>query len=660
MVANYSKNGKHNGGSATAGKAGLYPKGKGKFSANHKYSAASDYNSQHLTNVKGGAFTASGGFSEQKGAAAPAPAPPAPVAATSPSTNYAQFNAQATGNANNETNQMNVNVCAPPLAVEPMMSGGGPLLSGPSQPMMNVPTVMNAATPNQPAADMNAHQMMIGFNPALIGGFPMFNAPIPCGPAPDQNGGGINPHSAAVWGSGAVAGPRQPQSNQWQNNSFNGNKGRNSYNSSNGGQTHQSDHSYYNIKGQHNGLGRAPSSTGAAGKGDSGTDRGINPTNSCKGPHDIADKAPTTSMGNDHDGEYTVMVQNLPADCTVHVLRKLFERSGFPTTEFNYLYLPNEFVSGKHMGYCFVNFRQYKDALRFLDYFNFHKVADFASLAEGAENKTDRAGEVAAEETEKSGAGEKAEPETWEVCDTSSWTESKNILKVKKALVQGLSQNLVKLRQNDVLLERMCEKPEWCPLLFNDKGVAVPFSPDCKTPPATEQELTDFAVCSKDNTSSTKETASSSNPAAKQGVHGSGEGELEGINGEPHGNIKGSETGSNHAVPAPPPAVYPTPQQLSQMNAQAPPAPPADYLSTMMKLGPTMPPAPQMPHVPYPMYYPSQLAQFPTLINTNTYPAASTFPAVGTAFIQAPGPMQMPQMQFPLMDPMAFYCPTPV
>jgi len=70
------------------------------------------------------------------------------------------------------------------------------------------------------------------------------------------------------------------------------------------------------------------------------------------------------------DGSWTtVMLRNIPNNITRAGLLELFQSNGFPTTSFDFCYLPMDFKRDANLGYAFVNLVSAKEATRFFQFF---------------------------------------------------------------------------------------------------------------------------------------------------------------------------------------------------------------------------------------------------------------------------------------------------
>lgn len=145
--------------------------------------------------------------------------------------------------------------------------------------------------------------------------------------------------------------------------------------------------------------------------------------------------------GTEEKQEFTtVMLRNIPNKYTREMLITQLN------TDFNglydFMYLPIDFKNKCNVGYGFINFRTPEVCERFID--SFHGV-DVRQCLPGL--------------------------------------NSKKIVEVTPARVQGLSENVRRLR-NSPVMNQLVEHPEWMPLLFNEHGIEEPFPmPDQPLPP---------------------------------------------------------------------------------------------------------------------------------------------------------------------------------
>lgn len=136
----------------------------------------------------------------------------------------------------------------------------------------------------------------------------------------------------------------------------------------------------------------------------------------------------------------TVMLRNIPNKYTREMLIKQLslEFNG----EFDFMYLPIDFKNKCNVGYGFINFRTQDSCERFIGLF--HGV-DVRKCLPGL--------------------------------------NSKKVVEVTPARVQGLSENVRRLR-NSPVMNQLQDHPEWMPLLFDENGVDEPFPlPDQPLPP---------------------------------------------------------------------------------------------------------------------------------------------------------------------------------
>ncbi|CAK9050154.1 Protein MEI2-like 1 (AML1) (MEI2-like protein 1) [Durusdinium trenchii] len=136
----------------------------------------------------------------------------------------------------------------------------------------------------------------------------------------------------------------------------------------------------------------------------------------------------------------TVMLRNIPNKYTREMLIKQLsiEFHG----EFDFMYLPIDFKNKCNVGYGFINFRTQDSCERFIGLF--HGV-DVRKCLPGL--------------------------------------NSKKIVEVTPARVQGLTENVRRLK-NSPVMNQLVDHPEWMPLLFDEDGVDQPFPmPDQPLPP---------------------------------------------------------------------------------------------------------------------------------------------------------------------------------
>jgi len=136
----------------------------------------------------------------------------------------------------------------------------------------------------------------------------------------------------------------------------------------------------------------------------------------------------------------TVMLRNIPNKYTREMLIKqlCIDYKGL----FDFIYLPIDFKNKCNVGYAFINFRTFATCDRFIN--AFHGV---------------------------------------EVRKCLPGLNSKKVVEVTPARVQGLAENVRRLR-NSPVMNQLQDHPEWMPLLFNENSEEEPFpSPDQPLPP---------------------------------------------------------------------------------------------------------------------------------------------------------------------------------
>jgi len=136
----------------------------------------------------------------------------------------------------------------------------------------------------------------------------------------------------------------------------------------------------------------------------------------------------------------TVMLRNIPNKYTREMLIKQLSLDF--TGEFDFMYLPIDFKNKCNVGYGFINFRTQDSCERFIGLF--HGV-DVRKCLPGL--------------------------------------NSKKIVEVTPARVQGLTENVRRLK-NSPVMNQLQDHPEWMPLLFDEDGIDQPFPmPDQPLPP---------------------------------------------------------------------------------------------------------------------------------------------------------------------------------
>lgn len=136
----------------------------------------------------------------------------------------------------------------------------------------------------------------------------------------------------------------------------------------------------------------------------------------------------------------TVMLRNIPNKYTREMLIKQLSIEFLGL--FDFMYLPIDFKNKCNVGYGFINFRTPEACAKFVS--QFHNV-DVRKCLPGL--------------------------------------NSKKIVEVTPARVQGLSENVRRLR-NSPVMNQLQDHPEWMPLLFTKDGIEEPFpTPDAPLPP---------------------------------------------------------------------------------------------------------------------------------------------------------------------------------
>jgi len=151
--------------------------------------------------------------------------------------------------------------------------------------------------------------------------------------------------------------------------------------------------------------------------------------------------AESKDSGHETPSVYTtVMLRNIPNKYTREMLIKQLsvDFNGL----FDFMYLPIDFKNKCNVGYGFINFRTTEACAKFVK--DFHGV-DVRKCLPGL--------------------------------------NSKKVVEVTPARVQGLQENVRRLR-NSPVMNQLIDHPEWMPLLFNDSGEEEPFpNPEQPLPP---------------------------------------------------------------------------------------------------------------------------------------------------------------------------------
>jgi hypothetical protein len=135
------------------------------------------------------------------------------------------------------------------------------------------------------------------------------------------------------------------------------------------------------------------------------------------------------------------MLRNLPNKYTRDRLLDQLHAGGFQG-EIDFLYLPIDFKNKCNVGYAFLNFRSWEACARF--FASYHNM-DSREMLPGF--------------------------------------NSKKVLQISPARVQGLAPNVQRLRSSQVM-RQIIDRPDWMPVLLDEWGRHLPFYPpeaDCLT-----------------------------------------------------------------------------------------------------------------------------------------------------------------------------------
>lgn len=135
----------------------------------------------------------------------------------------------------------------------------------------------------------------------------------------------------------------------------------------------------------------------------------------------------------------TVMLRNIPNKYTAKMLLDVLDKRF--AKQYDYVYLPVDFVNHCNVGYAFINLRGYETRIKFYKHFHNQKVKD---VLPGFNSKK----------------------------------VLKQVCEVNKAKVQGAKENIRRIRQMNMLMQRLKEHPEWVPLIFDADGKAIPLDLD--------------------------------------------------------------------------------------------------------------------------------------------------------------------------------------
>jgi hypothetical protein len=167
-------------------------------------------------------------------------------------------------------------------------------------------------------------------------------------------------------------------------------------------------------------------------------DRGSAPSKKTKTP---SPPPPELKESLDAPANYTtVMLRNIPNKYTREMLVEQLNRDF--NGRYDFMYLPIDFKNKCNVGYSFINFRTPDACAEFVSKFN---NVDVRKCLPGL--------------------------------------NSKKIVEVTPARVQGFAENVRRLR-NSPVMSQLADHPEWMPLLFNDRGHEEPFPrPESAPPP---------------------------------------------------------------------------------------------------------------------------------------------------------------------------------
>ncbi|CAD7941297.1 unnamed protein product [Amoebophrya sp. A25] len=142
----------------------------------------------------------------------------------------------------------------------------------------------------------------------------------------------------------------------------------------------------------------------------------------------------------------TVMLRNIPNKYTTKMLLAVLDKRF--AKQYDYVYLPVDFVNHCNVGYAFINLRSAETRARFYRHFHNQKVKE---VLPGFNSKK----------------------------------VLKQVCEVNKAKVQGARENIRRIRQMSMLMQRLKDHPDWVPLLFDNQGTAIPLDLDA---PAEKRE----------------------------------------------------------------------------------------------------------------------------------------------------------------------------
>jgi len=135
----------------------------------------------------------------------------------------------------------------------------------------------------------------------------------------------------------------------------------------------------------------------------------------------------------------TVMLRNIPNKYTTKMLLAVLDRRF--AKQYDYVYLPVDFVNHCNVGYAFINLRSADLRQRFYRHFHNQKVKE---VLPGFNSKK----------------------------------VLKQVCEVNKAKVQGAKENIRRIKQMNMLMTRLKDHPDWVPLLFDANGTCMPLDLD--------------------------------------------------------------------------------------------------------------------------------------------------------------------------------------
>lgn len=135
----------------------------------------------------------------------------------------------------------------------------------------------------------------------------------------------------------------------------------------------------------------------------------------------------------------TVMLRNIPNKYTTKMLLAVLDRRF--AKQYDYVYLPVDFVNHCNVGYAFINLKSAEIRQRFYRHFHNQKVKE---VLPGFNSKK----------------------------------VLKQVCEVNKAKVQGAKENIRRIKQMNMLMTRLKDHPDWVPLLFDSNGTCIPLDLD--------------------------------------------------------------------------------------------------------------------------------------------------------------------------------------